>query len=60
MGFTSEENNRLTEDVNCRNKEIQHRAELFRVLSKILYGLDYSVMIVLHVDASHEYYKIDL
>jgi hypothetical protein len=60
MGFISEGNNRLIEDANCRNKEIQHRAELFRVLSKIFYGLDYSVMIVLHVDASHEYCNIDL
>ena len=33
MGFTSEGNIRLTEDANCRNKEIQHHAEIFRVLS---------------------------
>jgi hypothetical protein len=54
MGITSEGNNRLSEDANCRNKEIQHRADLFKVLSKISYGLHYSVMIVMHVDASHE------
>jgi hypothetical protein len=60
VSFTSEGNNILTEDGNCRNKEIQHRAEIFKVLSKIFYGLDYSVMIVLHVNTSHEYYKIDL
>ena len=54
MDFTNEGNNRLTEDANCRNKEIQHRADLFKILSKILYGLHYSVTIVLHVDASHE------
>jgi hypothetical protein len=60
MGFTSEGNDRLTEDANCPNKEIQHRVELFKIFLKILYGLDYSVMIVLHVDTSNEYYKIDI
>lgn len=46
MCFISEGNIRLTEDANCLKKAIQHHAELFRVLSKILYGLHYSVMIV--------------
>jgi hypothetical protein len=45
MNFTSEGNNRLREDANCRDKEIQNPAELFKVLWKILFGLDYSVMI---------------
>jgi hypothetical protein len=60
MCFTSEGNYRLTKDANCPNKEIQHRAELFKFLLKILYGLDYSLMIVLQVDTSLEYYMIDL
>jgi len=46
MGFTSEGNGRLREDANCPNKEIQHRVELFKFFLKILYGLNYSVMIV--------------
>jgi hypothetical protein len=60
MGFTSEGNNRLKEDVNCRNKDIQHHAGIFKFLSKILFGFDYSIMNVLHVGKRHEYYKIDL
>jgi hypothetical protein len=60
MDFKSEENNRLTEDANCPNKEILYRAELIKFFLKILYGLDYSVMIVFHVVNSRECYKVDI
>jgi len=37
MGFTSEGNNRLTEDANSRNKEIQYRVNYLYLIVNIVW-----------------------